>query len=102
LRTGLCSRPCRLSAALRSLRALRSSGLFGTPAKCEPGGQSQQKGDDKVNVLVDVIVKGLTFSGFSSPEEAADTVANQYNGSAYLYIKDMAWGDIVDYYTSLG
>ena len=63
---------------------------------------SQQKGDDKVNVLVDVIVKGLTFSGFSSPEEAADTVANQYNGSAYLYIKDMAWGDIVDYYTSLG
>ena len=62
---------------------------------------SAAKGDDQVNVLVDVIASGFTFEGFSSPEEAAETVANTWNGTAYLDIKDMAWGDIVDYYSSL-
>lgn len=63
---------------------------------------SAAKGDDQVNVLVDVIASGFTFEGFSSPEEAAETVADAWNGTAYLDIKDMAWGDIVDYYNSLG
>ena len=62
---------------------------------------SQQKGDDKVNVLVDVIASGLTFEGFSSAEEAADTVANTWSDSAYLDVKEWAWEDLQDYYASL-
>ena len=62
---------------------------------------SQQKGDDKVNVLVDIIANGFTFEGFSSPEEAAATVAESWNGDAYLGIKEWAWEDIQDYYENL-
>ena len=60
-----------------------------------------QKGDDKVNVLVDIIANGFTFEGFSSPEEAAATVAESWNGDAYLGIKEWAWEDIQDYYENL-
>ncbi len=62
---------------------------------------NQQKGDDKVNILVDIIANGFTFEGFSSPEEAAETVADTWNGEAYLDIKEYAWEDIQDYYESL-
>ena len=62
---------------------------------------SSAKGDDKVNVLVDVIASGFSFEGFSSPEEAAQTVAENWNGDAYLGIKEWAWEDIQDYYNSL-
>ena len=63
---------------------------------------SQQKGDDKVNVLVDVIADGLSFEGFSSAEEAAGTVADTWNDLAYLDVKEWAWEDLQDYYNSLG
>ena len=62
---------------------------------------SAAKGDDQVNVLVDVIASGLTFEGFSSAEEAADTVAITWNGLSYLDIKEIAWEELVDYYTAL-
>ncbi|MBQ6505182.1 MAG: hypothetical protein IJI57_14840 [Flexilinea sp.] len=62
---------------------------------------SQQKGDDKVSVLVDLIANGFDFEGFSDPEEAAETVAELWNGDAYLGIKEWAWEDIQDYYNSL-
>ena len=62
---------------------------------------SQQKGDDKVNVLVDVIASGFTFEGFSSAEEAADTVATTWHGVSYLDVKEYAWLDLQNYYTSL-
>ena len=62
---------------------------------------SSAKGDDQVSVLVDVIASGFTFEGFSSPEEAAETVSRSWNGASYLDIKDMAWGDILDYYDAL-
>ena len=62
---------------------------------------SSAKGDDKVNVLVDLIANGFTLEGFSDPEEAAETVAQLWNDEAYLGIKEWAWEDIVDYYTSL-
>lgn len=62
---------------------------------------SGAKGEDKVNVLVDIIAKGFTFEGFSSPEEAAETVADKWNGDAYLGIKEWAWEDIQDYYENL-
>ena len=63
---------------------------------------STASGDDKVNVLVDIIVKGMSFEGFSSAEEAADTVANTWNGTAYLDVVEYAWEDLQDYYASLG
>ena len=56
---------------------------------------------DKQAVLVDVIASGLTFEGFSSAEEAADTVANTWSDSAYLDVKEWAWEDLQDYYASL-
>ena len=62
---------------------------------------SSAKGDDKVNVLVDLIANGFTLEGFSSPEEAAETVAQLWNDEAYLGIKEWAWEDIQDYYESL-
>ena len=62
---------------------------------------SSSKGDDQVNVLVDAIASGLTFEGFSSAEEAADTVANTWNGFSYLDIKNIAWEELLDYYTAL-
>ena len=62
---------------------------------------SLEKGDDKVNVLVDIIAKGMTFEGFSSPEEAASTVADSWNGLAYLDIKEFAWEELLDYYSAL-
>ena len=62
---------------------------------------SLAKGDDQVNVLVDIIAKGMTFEGFSSPEEAASTVADTWNGLAYLDIKEMAWEELLDYYSAL-
>ena len=62
---------------------------------------SLAKGDDQVNVLVDIIAKGMTFEGFSSPEEAASTVADSWNGLAYLDIKEFAWEELLDYYSAL-
>ena len=62
---------------------------------------SSAKGDDKVSVLVDIIANGFSFEGFSDPEEAAQTVEDLWNGAAYLGIKEWAWEDIQDYYTSL-
>ena len=62
---------------------------------------SAQKGDDKVNIWVDIITSGFNFEGFSDPEEAAETVADAWNDEAYLDIKNYAWWDILDYYNSL-
>ena len=62
---------------------------------------SAQKGDDKVNIWVDIITSGFNFEGFSDVEEAAETVADAWNDEAYLDIKNYAWWDILDYYESL-
>ena len=85
---------CPVSAGemVEIVRALRLDDRMGVAAK----------GDDQVIVLVDVIASGFSFEGFSSPEEAAETVADTWNGAAYLDIKDMAWGDILDYYDTIG
>jgi len=62
---------------------------------------SSQKGDDKVNVLVDLIVNGLTLEGYASPEEAVETVAVGMKGETYLDIKQDAWEDLQWYYEDL-
>ena len=55
----------------------------------------------KVNFLVDLIVKGFTIEGMGSPEEAAKTVADTWNGSKVLYIRNGAWELLQDYYDTL-
>ncbi len=53
------------------------------------------------NVMVDIIVKGLTIEGFSSAAEAVQTVPSAYSGVQYLTLKQDAYNRIVDYYTTL-
>ena len=53
------------------------------------------------NVMVDIIVKGLTIEGFSSAAEAVQTVSTAYSGLQYLTLKQDAYNRIVAYYTSL-
>ena len=43
----------------------------------------------------------LTAEESKPPEEAAATVAESWNGDAYLGIKEWAWEDIQDYYENL-
>ena len=53
------------------------------------------------NVMVDIIVKGLTIEGFSSAAEAVQTVSSAYSGLQYLTLKQDAYNRIVAYYNSL-
>ena len=56
---------------------------------------------DGQNVLIDLIVNGFTLEGMSSPEAAAATVADTMSGSVYLEVKNLAWADLLDYFSSL-
>ena len=56
---------------------------------------------DGQNVLVDLIVNGFTLEGMSSPEAAAATVTDTMSGAQYLDVKNLAWADLLDYFTSL-
>jgi putative aldouronate transport system substrate-binding protein len=64
---------------------------------------SSSKGDDQINVLVNIIVNGNggAVAGFGSPEEAAATVSDTYSGKQYLTIKNTAWEEDQDFYASL-
>ena len=88
----------------------------GTPAISDPGedlvrlcaenGVTVQSIPGCCAAITALAVSGLptgrfTFEGFSSAEEAADTVANTWNGLAYLDVKEWAWEDLQDYYASL-
>ena len=57
---------------------------------------SSSKGDDQVNVMVDLIAKG-SAQGFSG----ADTVKNDYQGASYLQVKEQAWEELQDFYKNL-
>ncbi|MBR2798309.1 MAG: hypothetical protein IKE17_11275 [Clostridia bacterium] len=56
---------------------------------------------DGENVFVDIIVKGFTLDGMTSPEEAAATVDTDWFGFDYLLLKGDAWARLLDYYTNL-
>ena len=59
---------------------------------------------NKVNILVDMIVKGYAGAGVSEITDAASaaaTVTNAWDGAAYLMIKEGAWENLQDYYKSL-
>ncbi len=56
---------------------------------------------DGENVFVDIIVKGFTLDGMTSPEEAAQTVDTNWFGFDYLLLKNDAWTRLLSYYNSL-
>ncbi len=58
-------------------------------------------GKGKENYFVDIIVKGLSFEGFTSVEEAVQTVDTNMYGFQYLLTKNDAWYRLQDYYNSL-
>ncbi|MBR2930762.1 MAG: hypothetical protein IKC32_05985 [Clostridia bacterium] len=64
------------------------------------GAFSQTKGNK--NLLIDIINKGYQGEGTASRAEVLETVANAYKGSAYLYMKQLAWERLVAYYEALG
>ncbi len=53
------------------------------------------------NILVDIIVNGLTLEGFSSEAEAVQTVSVSYSGLQYLTLKQDAYNRIVAYYATM-
>ena len=56
---------------------------------------------DQNNLLVNIIVGGFTGEGTTSPAECANTVANSWNGSQYLQIKNIAWDILLDEFANL-
>jgi len=60
-----------------------------------------QSGKNQENVLVDIIASGFTAEGMSSPEEAAEYVAEEMSGEQYLDIKEIAWEELLDYYETI-
>jgi putative aldouronate transport system substrate-binding protein len=62
---------------------------------------SSAKGDDQINVFVQLIVGKCSFEGFGSAEEAAATVMNTWKGKQYLALKQSAYDAMVKYYNSL-
>jgi len=57
---------------------------------------STSKGDDAKNVLVDLIVSGVT-----DPAAEATKVSDEWSGAQYLSIKNDAWNRLVSYYNTL-
>ncbi len=62
---------------------------------------SAAKGDDQINIFVDIIVNGLTMEGFSSVEDAVNTVSKTWGGTTYLEIRDIEWEEIQEFYNKL-
>ena len=62
---------------------------------------SSAKGGE--NLFVDLIVKGFgTEAGFATPEEAANTIKNDWRGFEYLELKGYAWTRLQAYYATFG
>ncbi len=58
-------------------------------------------GKNEKNLLVDIICKGFTGEGTSSPEETAATVRDTWNGAQYLQLKQTAWQYLESYYKTI-
>ena len=52
------------------------------------------------NILVAQIVSGYTEEGVTNAQEAASIVADVWGGSDYLFIKQMAWEELVSFYNA--
>lgn len=73
---------------IASFTELGNSGNFG---------QSKEQN----NLLVNIIVGGFTGEGTTSPAECAATVANSWNGSQYLTLKNTAWDILLEEFANL-
>ncbi len=62
---------------------------------------STSKGDDQVNILLNVILDGYTIAGMSDAASAANFVKENWSGKLYLEIKQLAYEDLLDYYAEL-
>ncbi len=63
---------------------------------------STSKGDDKICLFVDLIVKGYAaLDGVNSAEAAANQVINDWSGAKYLAIKQGAYEYLLEYYEEL-
>ncbi len=62
---------------------------------------STSKGEDQVNLLLNIIVGGYTEEGMSNGAETAAAVADKMNGKQYLALKQGAWEKLVTYYNTL-
>lgn len=56
---------------------------------------------DQANILVDQIVSGYTVEGVKDAQSAADKVANEWNGKAFLTLRQDAYDNLVSFYESL-
>ena len=56
---------------------------------------------DQNNLLVNIIAGGFTGEGTTSPAECANTVANSWNGTQYLQLKNTAWDILLEEYSSM-
>ncbi len=59
------------------------------------------QGKDQVNLFVDIIAGGFTGEGTSSAAETVKTISETWHGAQYLELKELAWEDLVDYFSSL-
>ncbi len=58
----------------------------------------QKKGGS--NILLNQIVSGYTEEGITSADEAVTMVSDTWSGALYLSIKEMAWENLVEFYTA--
>lgn len=56
---------------------------------------------DQANIFVDQIVNGYTVEGVKDAESAAAKVANDWNGKAFLSLRQDAYDNLVTFYQSL-
>lgn len=56
---------------------------------------------DQANIFVDQIVSGYTVEGVKDAQSAADKVANEWNGKAFLTLRQDAYDNLVSFYESL-
>ncbi len=65
---------------------------------------SSSSGDDQINILCDIIAGGYAGAGIAEitdAQSAADYVANTWQGTKYLDIKETEWEEDLAYYAKL-
>lgn len=67
----------------------------------ELGNANFGTGKDQANIFVDQIVSGYTVEGVKDAESAAAKVANDWNGKAFLTLRQDAYDNLVSFYKSL-
>ena len=79
---------------LKTLSALTGSGATGKFSSSK-----DEEGKVQTNLLVDIISVGYAGEGTSNRAEMLNTVKDTWGGSRYLEIKNLAWEDLLDFYS---